>query len=322
MADSPGRRVLKVHPWFVAACLGLTFLAGTVSGADAGSSEGAAALDRINQTWQGARCRNRIAVEIDKGSDREGWFDSGWMCDPGSGSNSTEYFCFELKVTNREALLPLMDGKVLRAGAQFVAEGWEAEKTKGLKGVTLNLRFVDVPARARIHFTKRGSFNKVGTVERLMYIERYMRFEAFEVRPPDERIDAVAPPVVVATPRPRPAATPVPVRPELRLMAASVEPARIIAGETVRLIAIYAVEGLPSDAFVEVMEWRTIRQGQRTLTTTDASLQQGPGIHQSSQPLKVPATLGPGVYELLVTIECQGVVKEATAVFEVLGREP
>ncbi len=313
---------MKGFSRFGPACLGLALVLHPVSGADAGTSEEAAALDRINQTWQNARCRNRIAVEIKKGTDRDGWSESPWMCEHGSGTENVEYFCFRLKVTNRQAVLPLMDGKTLRAGARFVVDGWEAEKLKGLKGVTLSLHFVDVHAQAQFTFNRRGSFNKVGTVERLMNIERYMRFEAFEVQPPNERIEEVNVPVATAPPVPRATAIPITVRPELRMMAASVEPARVVAGETVRLIAIYAVEGLPSGAIVTVNEWRTIRQGQRTLTTTDASVQQGPGIHQSSQPLQVPATLTPGVYELLVTIELQGSVKEATAVFEVLGREP
>ncbi len=305
--------------WVGPAFLGLAVCLCSVSGADAGSSEEVAALNRLNETWKEAKCRNRISVEIKKGTDRDGWSDSPWMCEHGSGSENVEYFCFRFKVTNRQALLPLMDGKTLRAGARFVVDGWEAEKPKGLKGVTLNLQFVDVPARAQITFTRRGSFNKVGTVERLMNIERYMRFDAFEVRPPDERIEPVAAPIVVAPPAPGPLTTPVQVRPELRLMAASVEPARVAVGEEIRLIAIYAVEGLSPGAIVSVNEWRTIRQGERTLTTTDASVQQGSGIHQSSQPLRVPATLAPGFYELLVTIELQGSVKEATAVFEVLG---
>jgi len=313
---------MKGFARFGPACLGLALVFPPVGGADAGTSEGAAALDRINQTWQNARCRNRIAVEIKKGIDRDGWSESPWMCEHGSGTENVEYFCFRFKVTNRQALLPLMDGKTLRAGARFVVDGWEAEKSKGLKGVTLNLQFVDVHARAQFTFTRRGSFNKVGTVERLMHIERYMRFEAFEVRPPNERIEEVNVPVATAPPVPRATAIPVPVHPELRLMAASVEPARVVTGETVRLIAIYAVEGLPSGAVVNVNEWRTIRQGQRTLTTTDASVQQGSGIHQSSQPLQLPATLAPGIYELLVTIELQGMVKEATAVFEVIGHGP
>ncbi len=289
----------------------------------ADSGEGKTVLGQFNQTWQEAKCRNRIAMVIKKGKDRDGWSKSPWMCETGAGSKK-ESFCFRFKVSDRQALLPLIDGKTLRVGARFVADGWTLENPGAIKGLSLDLRFVDVPVKARFVFFRPGGMGAtgIGPVERVMNIERYMRFDAFEVRPPDERIEPVAAPIVVAPPAPGPLTTPVQVRPELRLMAASVEPARVAAGETVRLIAIYAVEGLPADAVVNVREWRTIRQGERTLTTTDASVQQGPGIHQSSQPLQVPAILTPGVYELLVTIELQGSVKEATAVFEVFDRVP
>lgn len=302
-------------------CAAMVLIPGGV-GLAGDSEEGQAALDRINQTWREAKCRNRIAIEIKKGADRDGWSDSPWMCNYDSATDNTAAFCFKFKVTNRKGLLPFMDGKTLRTGMRFVARGWNAKKTNGLKGVTLDLDCVDVPAQAQFTFTRRGSFNKVGTVERLGFIERYMRFEAFEVRPAGERIESVATPIAAAPPAPRPTPVPVLVRPELRLMAASVEPARVVAGEEVQLIAIYSIEGLPAGAVTIVNEWRTIRQGQRTLTTTDASVSHGPGIHQSSQPLRVPASLAPGIYELLVTIELQGAVKEATAVFEVIGRAP
>lgn len=277
-------------------------------------------MDQINRTWAGAQCRNRIPITIKKGKDGKGWSQSPWYCVHGTAKAAT--YCLRFRVSDRDALRSLMDGKTLLPGARFIADGWAFEDPRHLKGLSLNFRFRDAPVRAQWIFMKYGGMSSgIGSTERVRNIERYMRLDAFEVRAQNEQLEAVT---TVDEPAPAasaPISAPDAFNPTLRAMAASVEPARVFPGQEIRLIAVYAVEGVPPGAVVNVHERRTIRYGGQQLTSTDASVSRTLGVHQSTRPLQVPATLSAGVYELLVTIELEGVVEEVSAVFEVLERD-
>ncbi len=175
----------------------------------------------------------------------------------------------------------LLPGGVVRAGTAFVAEGWSYEDPKGKDGLRLDLRFEGIAARARMTF--HGNFGKDLDVDDLGPVEQWARLDIFEV-------------------------------------SAAAEPLKVAAGAQAVLVVTYEVRGLPPGRTVEVTERRVILRAGEVLTTLDATVTRQAGIHRSTQPLVVPASLTPGILELRITVTAGGPESSGRTLFEVTAR--
>ena len=284
---------------------------------------GDASLDEANRRWSGARCRLLFDVPIKKGRDGEGWSGSKWIV-PAQGrvvlkGNTSAFF----RVSNRD----LLPGGVVRAGTAFVAEGWSYEDPKGKDGLRLDLRFEGIAARARMTF--HGNFGKDLDVDDLGPVEQWARLDIFAVSAADERLDDVAPPAGPAAvpPRPVPPAAPPPAAPgppvgsvQAVVLGVTAEPLKVAAGARAVLVVTYEVRGLPPGRTVEVTERRVILRAGEVLTTLDATVTRQAGIHRSTQPLVVPASLTPVILELRITVTAGGPESSGRTLFEVTAR--
>lgn len=280
----------------------------------------ASALDEANRRWRGARCRTRQEITVKKKADGDGWSRSEWLWYGGKkGGNERVLVLF----TNAAAIHARYPGGTIPPGVDLVGVGWATEKPDGKGDLFLELEHPGIGARARVYYYA----DWVGRVplSRLAEFERWARLELFEIlSTPEESLDTVAaPPPVAAPPATRGGSSqasplvPGPGAVELRVLAASVEPARAPPGAEVGLQIVYSVGGLAPDAEAEVSEQRVVRRDAAVLTTLRSVARRAAGVHQSTQKLRLPGDLSPGVYEVEARVVSGG--KEATgaAVFQV-----
>jgi len=282
-------------------------------------------LADANRRWQGARCRSRQAIALKGKAKSDGPTKSEWLWWDERGGNHRARLFFE----NAGALSSRYRGGWLPPGTDFEAIGWGEDRPGG--SAYLEVAVSGLPVRAKLYFYD-DWVGQVG-VGRLEAFERWVRFDLFEIlETPDEALVDVAVPATASAPAP---AAPAPVAPAtrsptpssgplraptLRLLAVSVEPARAAPSDEIRLVATYGVEGLSPGENAEVEERREISRAGEVLTSLTAFVARAAGIHQSSQPLTLPADAAPGVYELSLTLRTRGVEAQGKALFEVGDR--
>jgi len=307
-------RTLRASSLLLAAALG-TPSAASPSGE-------AAALDDANRRWRGARCRTRQEITVKKKADGDGWSRSEWLWYGGKkGGNERVLVTF----TNAPAIHARYPGGTLPPGVELTGVGWATEKPDGKGDLFLELEHPGVGARARVYYYA----DWVGRVpaSRLGEFERWARLELLDiVSTPEESLDEIAaPPPVALPPATRsgaslgPPVVQVPGTLELRVLAASVEPARAPPGTEIVVRIVYSVAGPPPGTETAVVEQRVVKRGGSVLTTLRAEARRAAGVHESNQKLRLPADVAPGVYEVEAHVGFGG--REATggAVFQVKG---
>ncbi len=277
----------------------------------------AGALTEANARWRGARCRTRQEITVRKKADGDGWSRSEWLWYGGKkGGNERVLVSF----TNAAAIDARYPGGTLPPGVELVGVGWATEKPDGKGDLYLELEHPGAGARARVYYYA----DWVGRVpvSRLGEFERWARLELLDiVATPVESLDdmaPVAPPAANATTF----ATVAPSAPgpaEVRVLAASVEPARAPPGAEVALRIVYSVSGPSPGAEVAVVEQRIVKRGGSVLTTLRAETRRAAGIHESTQKLKLPPDVVPGVFEVEARVASGGREAAAAAVFQVTG---
>ncbi len=298
----------------------LALAAATAVPSMAGLAADASALDEANRRWLGARCRTRQEITVKKKADGDGWSRSEWLWyGEKKGGNERVLVLF----TNAAAIHARYPGGTIPPGVDLVGVGWATEKPDGKGDLFLELEHPGVGARARVFYYA----DWVGRVppSRIGEFERWARLELFEIlSTPEESLDAVAaPPTVAVPPATRGGSSqasplvPAPGAVEVRVLAASVEPARAPPGAEVGLQIVYSVAGLAPGSEAEVSEQRVVRRDAAVLTTLRSVARRAAGVHQSTQKLRLPIDLTPGVYEVEARVVAGG--KEATgaAVFQV-----
>jgi hypothetical protein len=275
------------------------------------------ALAEANHRWGGARCRTRQEITVRKKADGDGWSRSEWLWYGGKrGGNERVLVLF----TNAAALHARYPGGTIPPGVELVGVGWATEKPDGKGDLYLELQHPDLGARARIYYYA----DWVGRVpvSRLGEFERWARLELLDiVQTPEESLDEVAP----AAPPVAPATVPPSVAPsapgpaEVRVLAASVEPARAPPGTEIVVRIVYSVAGPPPGTETAVVEQRVVKRGGSVLTTLRAEARRAAGVHESNQKLRLPADVAPGVYEVEAHVAVEGRAAAAAAVFQVTG---
>jgi len=104
------------------------------------------------------------------------------------------------------------------------------------------------------------------------------------------------------------------------VLGVMVEPLKVAAGSQAVLVVTYEVRGLPPGGVADVTERRVILRAGEVLTTLEATVARQAGIHRSTQPLVVPASLAPGVLELRITVKAGGPESSGQTLFEVTSR--
>jgi len=105
--------------------------------------------------------------------------------------------------------------------------------------------------------------------------------------------------------------------PKLVIVAVSVEPPQVDAGQAANLIVSYSLTGVPAGATLDVEERRELIKEGASIQQMLDTLPRGSGPHNSSKPIVVPLEAAPGIYTLKVTLSAAGVWAEKTAIFEV-----
>lgn len=315
---SPIRRCMATAAILVAVLMQVT-----LSGAER-ADDVAAEVRRLNQTWRGAECVLRLPLEIRKKPNREGWYRTWWLVKT-AGPDKDSGFSYQFWISDLDAVRHHFDGHVIRPGTRFIFDRWGFDDPEKAKGLFLELHFADAPVRARWEITtKTTTTESKVTLPELRYVESYMRIQAHQIHTATERL------VEVATPPPQPTAPPSfragsarsdepeVFKPEIRLHAVAVQPARIRVGAEVRLIVSYEVTGLPRGTRFEVTETRRLMAGDRLLTSFDDHIPRTAGSFTSELPVHIPDNLAPGVYTLEVSVEVAGATAAGSAIFEVL----
>ncbi len=250
------------------------------------------------------------------GHSRHGVSKSRWLFWGKKGSNQRARMYFE----NAEALEPTFRDRVLPAGTEFIAVGWGQDEAD--KSVFLEVKVAGVPVQAKLYYLD----SWVGKVreKRLGEFERWVRLDLCQiVESPDEKLVDVPGPSASSSLPPRPVRAPVvqPMAPtsppRLRVLAVSVEPVRVVPGGEISLVVTYSVDGVAPGATLAVTERRTIVRDGGTLTSVEQVVHRPAGVHQSRQPIRIPATLAAGIYELRAAVRAAGIAGEGSAVFEV-----
>lgn len=278
----------------------------------AGSREDQQLLANANRRWKGARCRSLQQIEVKKKKNREGWSKSRWLFWSPEGGNSRVM----VLVSDSAAIRQRFHNGIIPLHTEFIARGWFVEKRSG--NLYLELELAEQPVKARVYYYD----DWVGrvSVKRIDDFERWARFDFMEIiAAADEQLVAPG----KTQPLPEAPAQPVQLQPtapfSVRLFAVSTKPTRVSPGEELSMVVVYSVEGLQPGAATTVTEQRVITYDQLQIASFDASVAREPGIHTSSQPVRLPQTAASGVYELKVTVSANGVEASGNTIFEVIG---
>jgi hypothetical protein len=228
-------------------------------------------------------------------------------------------------VSDRDRIAHLLDGKTLRPGTTFTCDGWRmVDPKKSHGGLWLDLRFAGLPVTARVEFWMKKPGRNFADAE------RYMRVDAFQLQAMDEKLVDVPlapaptrPPAGpgVASPPSRPPlsqATGGASPPAIRVVAVAVQPARVPPGGEIAMVITYEVGGVPSGSAFEVLEVREVYQGERRLAGFEERLPRASDTFTSSQPLRLPPDLAPGLYSLRAKVVMAGREATGSALFEVV----
>ncbi len=303
--------------WMVGSALALGLLLG---GRAAAKDElPTISLADANLRWANATCVLRYAVPIKKGVDDDGASRSPIMRVPSPRGEKQVHIVFT--VSDRAGLAAILRDGEIPAGTVFLARGWDLSRPESEEGLGLQLRFRDAPVEMRVGFIGRWGSTDSFSLAGLYQVEKYLRIDAFQVRAADEVLAAAPAAALVAAPpvSAAPAPPPQPARLEVLLHAAAVRPTQVAAGGEVELILTYELGGGGVGALAEVQEKREIWFGDRLLRTLETPAARGLGAHHSGQRLRLPASLGPGVYKLRGCVAASGSASCVDALFEVVA---
>lgn len=274
-----------------------------------GTLDGPVTLENVNARWTGAATQTRVNIPIQKGKS-QGWSSSEWL-----GAES-EVLKMRFSVSPRDKLAEALPKKNLLAGVTMVCDGWSVRKPKKGKGVIVDFRFVNFPARARAEFDT--------DIEHLADVERFLRANVLGVtRYAQAASQGPLPTPASTTVRPLPAvethlaeATSYPAPRGLRITGVQVQPASPQRGQEVELQISYEVSAGDS-SIVSVYESRTLRQGESEIASLDEVFDRAPGHYTSSMRLDVPSDATPGFYDFQASVSFEDLTDRFSALFEV-----
>ncbi|MFN7972292.1 MAG: hypothetical protein U0166_08075 [Acidobacteriota bacterium] len=271
-------------------------------------------IDRVNEKWSGARCTLRIPIELDRRSNRKGWYGSDLLA-ARTGSEEKGFFIVFL-TESKEKLAGILEDGTVPVGTELVAHGWRLETED--EGLILDLKFADADVKAMYRMRPLGMDGDM-PIERLDQVEQYMRLDVFKVAPRDETLKDV--PAAPASPSnakaPATESSDATYRSQVSIVSASVKPARVAPGATIELLVVYEVAGLPPGSRFEAAEERELSLDGALIQRFEGTVSRGVGVSTSSQPIQVPAEAGPGIYTYRVVVSVAGAKAEGTALFEV-----
>jgi hypothetical protein len=293
----------------IAASVSLSSCAGRASRAASGTDPGggirpvpatgiaptAVTLESVRERWNGHRVQIRFPAKLEgDGADR------GWMKAPSLPGDPKLFV--RLSVSDRQRLGKdgLLSGGEIRAGTYFIVEDWQLKEPQNECGLVLDLRFENVPVKARMEFWNGGLFSPCG--ERLSDLERVeqvARIELFQLYGP-----------------PATAAAPGSPTPQFSIASAVVDPPVAGPGNVIELLVTYFIPYAG-----EVSELREILRDGRRIASFPAHTPRQPGSYTSSHKVTIKEGTAPGAYTYRVQIDLSGNYqpqsREATAGFEV-----
>lgn len=273
-------------------------------------------MENVNRRWSQTRCQIRVALDIGKDRDGQGWSASDWI-DPPVLPRERKHR-FRVLVSDRASLERgghLSKRKTLRPGTLFVAEGWRFTDPRKNKGLVLDLRFEGLPIKARMEFDD-TNLDSLETVDTLAKVQLFQVLEKVEAAPPARPVPIAEPEPPARNAAPASRAVPEVFDPAIAISAVSVMPATVTRGGKMDLIVIYTVKGVPPGAAIPVTETRQIRAGERQLASFEEQVHRAAGAFTSTQSINTPADLAPGVYAFDVTLAFAGKVEKSRAFFE------
>ena len=108
-------------------------------------------------------------------------------------------------------------------------------------------------------------------------------------------------------------------KPGIEIVSASVQPARVSAGDAIKLLIQYRVNGVPPGFSFEVKESHQLRVNDATIGQVEESISRGAGTFTSAKTINVPPNAAPDFYTFRAQVTLAGVEAEALAFFEVKG---
>jgi len=278
-----------------------------------GAAKEKMSLEEANRRWAGARCRSRIPITLKDKKPDDGWAKCRWIYRTPEGGNEH----VRVLVTGWDAIRGRYLGGTLPVGSEFIAVGWKTEKSKGRGKLFLELEHAELGATARVFYGK--SWVGLVAAKGLAEFEQWARLSMFEiVESPSERLIDVAPSEPVAPAGASPVASVESSAFDVRLLGVSTEPLTVSPGRDITLVLTYEVMGVAPGGVVEVAETRTILRDDQVLTTLEATVRQGAGVHRSTQSLTIPATVEPGVFKLEASVEAGGARSSISTLFQVI----
>lgn len=330
-----------------------TLLSTSAPAAAESRRERIAALEQLNERWTGAKCQLRKNWRIRKRSD-EGWHKSGFL---ETSSDEFKRILLRLRVRDRAALSKRMRGDDLLAGTVFECLGFRFREEKELDNLYLAMRSWNEGVDAEI-LVWVGAWMAKPDLKALPAIERFLRLHILDITPRSEQLTSTRPSSSSSSlsaeeraraaaffagegpatpPRPSgPSGSPAPAapvangssataggdvtyRPAVEILAVSVQPPQVGAGERVELVVNYTVSGLPPGTRFAVTETRSLSYGERALTSSSADTSRGNGTYTSSLEAPIPAAAEAGIYRLTVDVGLPGAEPASgSALFEVV----
>jgi hypothetical protein len=257
---------------------------------------GPVTLASVNERWAGAVGQTRVMIPIQKRAGSDGWSSSDWMVAAGHPLR------MRFSVSDREALREVLPQKNLLQGVRLVCERWTVQNPKKGRGIQVDFRFQNYPARARAEFNT--------DLEHLSDVERFLEANVMVVSGLGELEPAVAGPTASEV------AESATGERRLEIESAHVQPAVTRAGEQVELVIEYSISGGGAGP-TEVRERRIVAKAMEELASFESLAERRPGAHTSVQSVRIPAGTAPGFYSFKAEVSLGELSDDYTVLFEV-----
>lgn len=272
-------------------------------------------LEQANNWWQGRGAKLLRPVDFGRSPEWKGlWY--AQLQVPRADKKPFEYPAYDLTIHFFLPDTPAVRGALrsgkLPAGSVLNPGGWRVERINRLDTNVLPVRLAGDSADGEIQlqcneyrtmFSGANDCSPEGVLQRG---EPYLRAHFFTLSQADS---AAAPSRAAGRAGSGIAA--------VRMLSASVQPARVAAGGEVQLVLTYQVDGVAGPSMAKILERRIITKGGVGIADLHSDVPRPSGTFTSQQAMRVPASASPGVYSLRAEVSLGNVNSFVEALFEV-----
>lgn len=272
-------------------------------------------LEQANNWWQGRGAKLVRAVDFGHSPEWKGlWY--AQLQVPRGDKKPFEYPAYDLTIhfflPDTAAVRGALRGGKLPAGTVLTPGGWRVERINRSDTNVLPVRLAgdstdgEIQLECNQYRTMFSGANDCSPEGVLQRGEPYLRAHFFTL---SQTATGAAPSGAAGRTTSGIAA--------VRMLSASVQPARVAPGDEVQLVLTYQVDGVAGPSTAKILERRIITKGGVGIADLHSDIPRPSGTFTSRQAMRIPASASPGVYTMRAEVSLGNINSFVEALFEV-----